>query len=87
MALRTGTAVPTGSPIQVEFTETLYLGEVCYCRKDGENNYLIGLRLRHLVSDLPGLLRLADAVFRPFEAPLSAHRHPAHPCDDREHQH
>jgi hypothetical protein len=53
--------VAIGAAVKVEWTDTLLLGEVCYCRPAGEG-FAIGLRLEHVVHNTSELARLAKRL-------------------------
>jgi hypothetical protein len=53
--------VPLGAAVKVEWSQTLLLGEVCYCRKEGEG-FAIGLKLEHALYNTSELARLAKRL-------------------------
>jgi hypothetical protein len=61
MAIVVGSKVSIGAAVKVEWTDTLLLGEVCYCRRVGEG-FAIGLRLEHVVHNTSELARLAKRL-------------------------
>jgi hypothetical protein len=62
--------VSIGAAVKVEWSNTLLLGEVCYCQPAGEG-YAIGLQLEHALYNTAELARLAkrllDEVSQPEE--------------------
>ena len=38
--------IPAGTPVKVETADTLLLGDICYCRPDGEG-YRVGFVVKH----------------------------------------
>ncbi len=52
---------PIGSAVKVEWDSTLLLGEVCYCRAEG-NSFAIGLELEHALYNTAELGRLAKRL-------------------------
>jgi hypothetical protein len=55
--------ISIGAAVKVEWTDTLLLGEVCYCRPAGEG-FAIGLRLEHALYNASELARLPR---RPYD--------------------
>jgi hypothetical protein len=61
MGLEIDTEVSIGAAVKVEWSNTLLLGEVCYCRPT-EEGYAIGLRLEHALYNTSELARLAKRL-------------------------
>jgi hypothetical protein len=61
MALEMDAELSLGTAVKVEWTNTLLLGEVCYCRPVGEG-FAIGLRLEHALYNTSELARLAKRL-------------------------
>ena len=58
IGLRIDRLVPLGSAVKVEWGQTLLLGEVRYCRPEGDG-FTIGLDLEHALYHTEELARLA----------------------------
>jgi hypothetical protein len=58
MGLLIDREVPLGAAVKVEWSQTLLLGEVCYCRPEGEG-FVVGLQLEHALYTTAELARLA----------------------------
>jgi hypothetical protein len=67
MGLLIDREVPLGVVVRVEWSQTLLLGEVCYCRPEGEG-FAIGLQLEHALYHTAELGRLARRLVD--ESPL-----------------
>jgi PilZ domain-containing protein len=61
MALEIDAQVSIGTAVKVEWSNTLLLGEVCYCTPAGEG-FSIGLRLEHALYNTSELARLAKRL-------------------------
>ena len=61
MALVIDARVSVGTAVKVEWSNTLLLGEVCYCRPVKEG-YAIGLLLEHALYNTAELARLAKRL-------------------------
>jgi hypothetical protein len=61
MAIEIDARVSIGAAVKVEWSDTLLLGEVCYCRPEGKG-FAIGLRLEHAVYNTSELARLAKRL-------------------------
>jgi hypothetical protein len=61
MGLVIDTSVSIGAAVKVEWSNTLLLGEVCYCRPAGEG-FAIGLLLEHALYNTAELARLAKRL-------------------------
>jgi PilZ domain len=57
LRLRVGQALSAGTLVRVDLNETLILAEVCYAEPDGDE-FAIGLRLEHSLTQTEGLERL-----------------------------
>jgi len=49
-------AIPTGTAIKIELDNALALGEVIYCRSEGDH-FVLGARLEHVLNGLAELQR------------------------------
>jgi hypothetical protein len=56
--------IPLSSVVQVEFRNTLYFGEVCYCFPE-RNGYRVGLALEQVLTVTSDLARLMEALREP----------------------
>jgi hypothetical protein len=61
MGLEIDAPVAIGAAVKVEWSNTILLGEVCYCRPAGEG-FAIGLRLEHALYNTAELARLAKRL-------------------------
>ena len=61
MGIEIDARVSIGAAVKVEWSDTLLLGEVCYCRPQGKG-FAIGLRLEHAVYNTSELARLAKRL-------------------------
>jgi hypothetical protein len=62
-------AIPAGSAIKIELDNSLALGEVVYCRSEGEH-FVLGVRLEHVLNGLAELQRrLMEFVEEPAASP------------------
>lgn len=41
--------IPAGTPVEVETSDTLLLGDICYCRTDGDG-FRVGLIVKHRIA-------------------------------------
>jgi hypothetical protein len=57
MGLEIDAQVSIGAAVKVEWSNALFLGEVCHCRPVGEG-FAIGLRLEHALYNMSDLARL-----------------------------
>jgi hypothetical protein len=61
MGLVIDSPVSIGAAVKVEWSNTLLLGEVCYCQPAGEG-FAIGLQLEHALYNTAELARLAKRL-------------------------
>ena len=61
IALVTDQPAPLGAAVKLEWTDTLLLGEVCYCRTEGVG-FALGLDLEHALYNTLELARLAKLL-------------------------
>jgi hypothetical protein len=61
MGLVVNGCVSIGAPVKVEWSDTLLLGEVCYCQLAGEG-FAIGVQLEHALYNTAELARLAKRL-------------------------
>jgi hypothetical protein len=61
MGLLIASRVSVGAAVKVEWSNTLLLGEVIYCRPEGEG-YAIGLELKHALYNTAELAELAKRI-------------------------
>lgn len=53
--------LPPGDPIRMELEDALLLGEICYCRPEGDG-FLAGVQLDQVLSGMAGLALLNRAL-------------------------
>ena len=70
MGLIIGGPVPMGAAVKVEWSNTLLLGEVCYCHRRADG-FAIGLHLEHALYDTLELAALGRRLLQ--EAPEREH--------------
>jgi hypothetical protein len=58
LGLLSSIAVPAGAAVQIEFEDTIFLGEAMYCQA-AEGGYLVGVELKQVLSGLAALARAA----------------------------
>ena len=63
MRLLTDRRLALETPVRVETSNVLFLGEVCYCHPEG-TGYSVGLELEHCLSDLIELARVTQSEDR-----------------------
>ena len=56
LQLMTDCSIPAGSAIEIELDNSLALGEVIYCRDEGDHS-ILGVRLEHVLNGLAELQR------------------------------
>lgn len=61
MRIRIAEPAQAGDPVRIELQDALLLGEICYCRPDG-NAFLIGLEIHEALSGLKDLAKLNRAL-------------------------
>ena len=69
----TDAPLPTDSAIRLDWEDSLALGEVRYCLKEG-SRFIIGLEVQHSLSDLSGLAILADRLRMESRASIPSDR-------------
>jgi hypothetical protein len=57
MKLRVTRQLALGSPVKVELDDSMYFGEVCYCRLE-RGIFVAGLRIEQVLTGLQGLAQL-----------------------------
>lgn len=73
MRLRLARAVTLGTPVKIEFQDTLLLAEVCHARREGEA-WIVGVKIEQILTRLADLQRLNQRLLdgseelRPFLA-------------------
>jgi hypothetical protein len=63
-------ALPVDHPVRVDLDGGLLLGDVCYCRRDEHQGFIVGLSLAHSldsVHHLAALMRSLDGEQSPAE--------------------
>jgi hypothetical protein len=70
MSLRLGQRVPPGTALRIDLPDSMLLGEVIYCRAEGEDWYA-GIELEHALFSLN---ELAEAL-RGFHEETSGREH------------
>jgi hypothetical protein len=66
-------AIPVSTPVQVEWGNSLLLGEICHCSPEGEG-FLLGLKLNHVLTMTAQLQNLAVALQRASGQPARSAR-------------
>ena len=61
MQVKLSKRVDIGSPVKIETSDTLTLGEVSYCRPEGDG-YLVWVEVMQALHDVTELSRLARAL-------------------------
>lgn len=61
MKLRLSREVPMDSPVKVEIGDSMYLGEVCYCRLE-HGAFIAGVAVEQVLTGLQGLARLRNKL-------------------------
>ena len=63
LQLRMPHRLSIGSPVKIEADDTLSLGEITYCRPDGDS-YLVWVEVMQAMHNVQELTRLAHALLR-----------------------
>jgi hypothetical protein len=63
MGIEVGQAIPPGTPLQFEVSDSLLLGEAVFCRAEGEQ-YYVGAELEHALYGLAGLAKALQEFSR-----------------------
>ena len=61
MKLRLSRQLAADSPVKVEIGDSMYLGEVCYCRLE-HGAFVAGLAIEQVLTGLQGLARLRSKL-------------------------
>lgn len=61
LAIRAAVALPLSTPVRVDADDQMLLGEVCHCAAT-EGEFVIGLRVEHVVQHLRSLEQLSRAL-------------------------
>ena len=61
MQVKLSKRIDIGSPVKIETSDTLTLGEVSYCRPEGDG-YLVWVEVMQALHDVTELSRLARAL-------------------------
>ena len=71
MKLRLGRQLAPDSPVKVEVGDSIYLGEVCYCRLE-HGVFVAGLAIEQVLTGLKGLARLRSRLIADSSGKTSA---------------
>jgi hypothetical protein len=63
--------LPDGAAVRVDWENSLVLGEVRYCAKEG-SWYMLGIEMEHGLPDLASLARLAERISEQVSSPAPA---------------
>ena len=58
MKLQVSRPLVPDTPVKVEFGDSMYFGEVCYCRLDQRGTFMAGLAIEQVLTGLQGLAQL-----------------------------
>ena len=61
MKLRVSRKLALDSPVKVEIADSMYLGEVCYCRPE-HGTFVAGVAIEQVLTGLQGLARLSSRL-------------------------
>lgn len=78
-------AVKPGTPVKIEYDDTLLLGETCYCQRSGEA-FAVGVQMDQALLHTEELARLSQRLLDEEEG-SSNRRESANPVVDRDQQH
>ncbi len=76
MKLRLGRQLIPDTPVKVEVGDSMYLGEVCYCRME-RGGFIAGLAIEQVLTGLHGLANLRRSLIQ--DLPAAMHGPPADP--------
>jgi len=63
------------TPVRVDCADTMLLGEVCYCLREGDQ-FMVGLELEHSLANLSEIGRLVDSLLGEERIPSESVKSP-----------